>query len=128
MARLAQALLDLVSEAPDLDPGALKGHLSDRGFSRDLEGLLSRQVYELERWDRPETPLAEVRPRWVHFLALNREKDVEREAAQAAQLLAEDTSEARLASLRARQDSVEGGESKRVEFEALEPAESGESS
>ena len=127
LARLAQVLVDLVSEAPDLDTEALKDHLSERGCSKVLEGLLSRQVYDLERWVKPETPLAEVRPRWVHFLALHRDREAELEAAQAVRLLAEDTSEERLARLQARQRSVEGGERKRVEFEPLIPVDPGDS-
>ncbi|MDH3474554.1 MAG: hypothetical protein OEM59_12745, partial [Rhodospirillales bacterium] len=97
-------------------------------FSRLLEGLLSRQVYELEPWVRPDTPVVEVRPKWVHFLALQRERQAELEAMQAMRLLAEETSEERLAWLRARQRSVEGGESRRVEFDPRETAEPGESS
>ncbi len=127
LARLAQTLVDLISETPDLDSEALKGHLCEQGYSKVLEGLLSRQVYELERWVRPETPLSEVHPRWVHFLALHRDKEAELETAQAARLLAEDTSEEHLAWLRARQRSVEGGERKRVEFETLDSAEPNDS-
>ena len=105
-------------------------HLVDDGkdlIRLNLTGLLSRQVYELERWVRPETPLSEVHPRWVHFLALHRDKEAELETAQAARLLAEDTSEEHLAWLRARQRSVEGGERKRVEFETLDSAEPNDS-
>jgi hypothetical protein len=132
LGRLSRALVDAVSEAPDLETADLKCHLSEQGFSRLLEGLLSRQVYDLEPWVRPDTPVVEVRPKWVHFLALQRERQAELEAMQAMRLLAEETSEERLAErlawLRARQRSVEGGESRRVEFDPRETAEPGESS
>jgi DNA primase len=128
LGRLSRALVDAVSEAPDLETADLKCHLSEQGFSRLLEGLLSRQVYDLEPWVRPDTPVVEVRPKWVHFLALQRERQAELEAMQAMRLLAEETSEERLAWLRARQRSVEGGESRRVEFDPRETAEPGESS
>jgi hypothetical protein len=76
---------------------------------------------------RPETPLAEVRPIWVHFLALHRERRGELEAARAVDALAEDLSEEPLARFQARQRSVQGTESRRVEFDGLETVEPGES-
>ena len=125
--RLVAALVDLAADAPDLDTGALKCHLTSLGFSEVLEGLLSRQVYQLGPCARPETPMAQVRPNWAHFLALVREREVGAEAAVAADLLARDPNEESLARLRARQRSVEGGESKRVEFDALGVGDAGES-
>jgi DNA primase len=125
--RLAAALVDLVAAAPDLDTEDLKRHLCDQGFSKVLDGLLSRQVYKTWSFVKRETPLAEVRPKWVHFLALHRERQVELEATRAVQALAEDLSEEPLARFQARQRSVQGGESGRVEFEALESVKSGES-
>ena len=126
--RLAGALVDLIAGAPDLDSEALKRHLCEQGFSKVLDGLLNRRVYETWSFVKPETPLAEVRPNWVHFLALHRERQAELEAARAVRDLAEDLSEGPLARFQARQRSVQGGESRRVEFDALETAEPGESS
>jgi DNA primase len=125
--RLAGALVDLVAGAPDLDTGALKRHLCEQGFSKVLGGLLNRRVYETWSFVRPETPLAEVRPIWVHFLALHRERRGELEAARAVDALAEDLSEEPLARFQARQRSVQGTESRRVEFDGLETVEPGES-
>jgi DNA primase len=127
LGRLAEALVDLMAEAPDLDTEALKRHLCEQGFSKVLDGLFTRRVYETWSFVKPETPLAEVRPIWVHFLALHREHRAELEAAQAVDALAEDLSEEPLARFQARQRSVQGGESKRVEFDALETLEPGES-
>ena len=126
--RFAQALVDAVASAPDLDTEALKRHLCDQGFSKLLEELLSRRIYVHGGFARPETPLAEARVKWTNFLALHRQRQADTETAKAARLLAEDTSEERLAWLQARQRSAEGGESRRVEFDSPKSVEVPESS
>jgi DNA primase len=125
--RLAQALVDAVAAAPDLDTGALKCHLCEQGYSKMLEDLLSQQIYVHGGFARPETPLAEARLKWTNFLALHRQRQADTETAKAVRLLAEDLSDERLARLQASQRSAEGGESRRVEFDSPEPAESPES-
>ncbi len=127
LSRLAQVLVDLVAVNPDLDTGALKRHLCEQGFTGVLKNLLSRQVYDIGPYARPETQIAKVRAEWVHAVALRRERQARAEADKAARLLAEDPSEERLAWLQARQRSADGGESRRAEFDSLETAEPGES-
>jgi DNA primase len=125
--RLAEALVDLIAEAPDLDSDTLKRHLCDQGFSKVLNGLFTRRIYETWSFVKPDTPLAEVRPNWVHLLALHRERRAQLETARAVEALAEDLSEEPLARFQARQRAVQGGESKRVEFDARKTPKPGES-
>jgi hypothetical protein len=65
--RLRKALIDLVSLAPDLDSDDLKGHLSKQGFTPLLDSLLSREVYQLGPFARPDTPLVDARAMWHHI-------------------------------------------------------------
>jgi len=70
--QLRGALVDLIAEDPALDSGGLRCHLERQGFAAVLNGLLSRDVYDLFHSARPGTPLSEAREVWLE--TLNRQK------------------------------------------------------
>jgi len=70
--RLRGALVDLIALDPALDSAALKCHLERQGFVAVLNGLLSRDVYDLFHSARPGAPLSEAREVWLE--TLNRQK------------------------------------------------------
>lgn len=70
--RLRGVLVDLIALDPALDSAALKCHLERQGFAAVLNGLLSRDVYDLFHSARPGAPLSEAREVWLE--TLNRQR------------------------------------------------------
>lgn len=70
--RLRGALVDLIADDPALDSEGLRCHLEQRGFAAVLNGLLSRDVYDLFHSARPGAPLNKAREVWLE--TLNRQK------------------------------------------------------
>jgi DNA primase len=83
--RLREALIDLVSQAPDLDTADLKCHLSEQGFTPILDGLLSREVYKLGPSARPDTPLVDARAMWHHIVRARSDPVGESQAVNASE-------------------------------------------
>ena len=72
LGRLRGALVDLIAGDPALDSEGLRCHLEQQGFAEVLNGLLSRDVYDLFHSARPGAPLDMAREVWLE--ALNRHK------------------------------------------------------
>jgi DNA primase len=70
--RLRGALVDLIAGDPALDSAGLRCHLELQGFAAVLNGLLSRDVYDLFHSARPGAPLDKAREVWLE--TLNRQK------------------------------------------------------
>jgi DNA primase len=70
--RLRGALVDLIAGDPTLDSEGLRCHLERQGFAAVLNGLLSRDVYDLFHSARPGAPLTKAREVWLE--TLNRQK------------------------------------------------------
>jgi DNA primase len=66
--RLRGALVDLIADDPALDSGGLRCHLERQGFAAILNGLLSRDVYQLYHSAKPEAPLDEARRVWLELM------------------------------------------------------------
>jgi len=62
--RLRGALVDLIAGDPTLDSEGLRCHLEQQGFAAVLNGLLSRDVYQLYHSARPGAPLDKAREVW----------------------------------------------------------------
>jgi DNA primase len=85
-----------------LDSQALQNHLGTLGFSGSLGRLLSRDVFDLAPFARPEAEADRAEAGWRHlFAASQRRKDLTRERAQAQAALADDVSERNWAYLNA---------------------------
>jgi DNA primase len=116
--KLRRAILNVAASSPDLDAASLKGHLSQDGFSRAVDGLLSPQVYVHARFSRPDADLDAARTGWLrirHGFQQGRELTVEIDRAERE--LAEEMTEvtdARLTHLvglkQQREDGTEGPE------------------
>jgi DNA primase len=72
LGRLRSALVDLIAGDPALDSEGLRCHLEQQGFAAVLNGLLSRNVYDLFHSARPGAPLDKAREVWLE--TLNRQK------------------------------------------------------
>ncbi len=123
---LCRALVDLAANSQDLDTGALKRHLSERGHAKVLDGLFARQVQSLWPFVKAEFPLEGARVGWAHLVAQHRGRRIAAETEQAIRRLAEDPTEQNLARLQAHQRSAEGDEETGIGFDPLETAGSGE--
>jgi len=98
--KLRRAILNSFASRPDLDAAALRLHLSQDGFSRAVDGLLSPQVYVHAGFVRPNVDIEEARDGWLHLRDLLCQcHQLAREIALAERGLAEDMTEARLAHL-----------------------------
>ena len=115
--RLRKALLDTVAGRPDLDSDGLKCHLCERGFAAVLDRLLHQSVYRLAQFARPEASVSEVRAAVAHILGLYRERLVKGDIVEAEAELAQDPTAEKLARLKARQELIHDGESRRVDLE-----------
>ena len=103
LAALLADLLDCAASAESLDRETLRSHLTERGSSEIVAGLLVRRVYHLGPFASPDATLAEVRDAWGPFLARLGARRAQGEATEAARRLAEDPSEDNLTRLRATQ-------------------------
>ena len=119
---LRAALVDLMAEQPDLDSDQIRGQLAQQGYSGLLDGLLSRNVYDLSTFARPSAPPEWVREGWRHGLELIRERQAREEAVEAAQQLAESMDEADLNRLESKKRLTQEGEARRVDLDRYDPA------
>ncbi len=69
LSRLRGALVDLIAGEPGLDSEGLRCHLEQQGFAKVLNGLLSRDVYDLFHSARPGAPLNKAREVWLEALS-----------------------------------------------------------
>ncbi len=69
LGRLRGALVDLIASDPALDSEGLRCHLEQQGFVEVLNGLLSRDVYDLFHSARPGAPLNKAREVWLEALS-----------------------------------------------------------
>ena len=98
--KLRRAIINTFASRPDLDAGALRVHLSQDGFDRAVDGLLSPQIYIHAGFARPEVDIETARGGWLHLRdLLHQIRQLAAEIARAEQGLAEDMTDARLAHL-----------------------------
>jgi DNA primase len=98
--KLRRGIINTFASRPDLDAAALRFHLSQDGFDRAVDGLLSPQVYVHAGFVRPNVDIEEARDGWLHLRDLLCQcRQLAREIALAERGLAEDMTEARLAHL-----------------------------
>jgi len=98
--KLRRAIINTFASRPDLDAGALRVHLSEDGFDRAVDGLLSPQIYIHAGFARPEVDVETARGGWLHLRdLLHQIRQLAGEIARAEQGPAEDMTEARLAHL-----------------------------
>ncbi len=77
-----------------LDSQALQNHLLTLGFSGPLSRIMSREVFELAPFARPEADPVQAEEGWRHlFAASQRRQELSRERALAQAALADDVSE-----------------------------------
>ncbi len=98
--KLRRASINTLASRPDLDGGAVRVHLSEDGFDRAVDGLLSPQIYIHAGFARPEVDVETARGGWLHLRdLLHQIRQLAGEIARAEQGPAEDMTEARLAHL-----------------------------
>lgn len=119
---LRGALVDLLTEQPDLDSDAIKGHLRQQGYSGLLDSLLSRNVYDLSTFAHPSATPEWVREGWRHGLELIRERLSREETVEATRQLAESMDEADLNRLESKKRLTQEGEARRVDLDRYDPA------
>jgi len=98
--KLRRGIINTFALRPDLDAAALRLHLSQDGFDRTVDGLLSPQVYVHAGFVRSDVDIETARGGWLHLRdLLYQYRQLAGEIARAEQGLAEDMTEARLAHL-----------------------------
>ena len=76
---LRQAILITHAGGAPLDTGAILNHLSEQGYSRTLDRLLSAQTYDHARFARPQAGIAEARQGWEATINHLRGEDLQSE-------------------------------------------------
>jgi DNA primase len=103
--KLRREIINVAVLRPDLDAAALTLHLCQNGFARAVDGLLSPQVYVHGAFARPDADIEGARQGWLHARRMFQQlRQLAAEIGRAAQGLAEDMTEAKLAQLTALQD------------------------
>ena len=106
--KLCRGIINSFHSRPDLDAAALRLHLSQDGFDRAVDGLLSPQIYVHAGFARPDIDIEAARGGWLHLRdLLYQYRHLAGEIAAAEQGLAEDMTEARLARLDALREQWE---------------------
>src|SRR5215472_17694111 len=102
--KLRREIINVSVLRPGLDAAALRVHLCQNGFDRAVDGLLSPQIYVHGAFARPDADLDTARRGWLHvrrgFERRQRAADIDR----AAEGLAAEMTEAKLAQLAALQE------------------------
>ena len=86
---VSRAVLDIWAQYPDLDAVGLQDHLRSLGFAENLTRILSKRIYDLCPFARPDADADWVRAGWQEALAVHRDRLGEAEKAEAARQLAE---------------------------------------
>ncbi len=103
--KLRREIINVAVLRPDLDAAALTLHLCQNGFARAVDGLLSPQVYVHGAFARPDADIEGARQGWLHARHMFQQlRQLAAEIGRAAQGLAEEMTEAKLAQLTALQD------------------------
>jgi DNA primase len=118
--RLRQAMLAAMAHDPDLDREALRGHLSQKGFSGLLDTLLSNAVYVHARFARPDQTDEVAREGVRYVIALLREQDARSENVAAERAHAEHMTDASLGDLEASRKAVRESEALNVDLDRYE--------
>ncbi|MBV8650807.1 MAG: hypothetical protein JO255_05020 [Alphaproteobacteria bacterium] len=106
--KLRREIINVAVLRPDLDAAALTLHLCQNGFARAVDGLLSPQVYVHGAFARPDADIEDARQGWLHARHMFQQlRQLAVEIGLAAQGLAEEMTEAKLAQLTALQDQRE---------------------
>ncbi len=91
--KLCHEILRLHALNPDLDAATLKLHLTESGYARVVQGVLSPQVLQHAAFARPEADAETVRMGWLDTRDRLQEPDVARQMAEAARDFVEDASD-----------------------------------
>ncbi len=90
---LRQETLRTLSDNSDLEFTALSAHLSDTGFSAELDFLLSEKVMTDAGFARPTTEIGEALQGWEDTFRIMNDKNLDEELKQAQNQLAENYTE-----------------------------------
>jgi DNA primase len=117
--KLRREILNVSAVRPDLDAASLRLHLSQTGFGRTVDGLLSPQVYIHAGFARPDAELAEARRGWAAACGeLYRRLHLSAEIDRAERGLADDMTEASWAQFNALREHREEPEDHPDDFPA----------
>lgn len=98
---LWQAVVSTLETSPGLDSEGLRSHLSDQGFSDQLDQLLAEKLTTVNRWARPDVEVYQVERGLEGIISAHRLTTMQAELRQAERSLAERMDEAGLARLAA---------------------------
>jgi len=98
---LWQAVVSTLETSPGLDSEGLRSHLSEQGFTEQIDQLLAEKLTTLNRWARPGAEMYEVERGLGGIIAAQRLTAVQAELREAERSLAERMDEAGLARLAA---------------------------
>lgn len=82
---LKDAILEISALVPDLDSSTLKGHLADRGLSREVERLVGRESRLSDKFIQPEVHPADALMVWKRVLARHQRDGLRTELKSAEQ-------------------------------------------
>jgi DNA primase len=91
--KLFHEILRLHTLYPDLDAATLKLHLTESGFARVVQGVLSPQVLTHAAFARPEADAEMVRRGWTHTIDQLQQPHLRQQMAEAAQDFVRDVSD-----------------------------------
>jgi hypothetical protein len=115
--KLRREILNVSALRQDLDAASLRLHLSQTGFDRTVDGLLSPQVYAYSGFARPDVELEEARRGWVAtYVELYRRGHLAAEIDRAERGLADDMTEASWAQFNALREHRQEPEDDAEEF------------
>ncbi len=116
--KLRQAIIDLAARNPDLDPEALKDHLTSQGFAAVLPDLLRRAA--ISRFTLTSASSETAAEGLDHVLGLLRERAMRHEADTAARQFGEQLTGESQARFEAARDLALDGESRRRDIDGPE--------
>jgi DNA primase len=91
--KLCHEILRLHALNPDLDGATLKLHLTENGFARVVQGVLSPQVLNHAAFARPEADAETVRMGWIDARDRLQRRHVTQQVAEAARNFVDDVSD-----------------------------------
>ena len=91
--KLCHEILRLHALNPDLDGPMLKLHLTENGYARVVQGVLSPQVLKHAAFARPEADAETVRMGWIDTRDRLQQRHVTQQVAEAARSFVEDVSD-----------------------------------
>jgi DNA primase len=108
--KLCREILNVHAARPDLDAAGMRRHLTDNGFARTVDGVLSQQVLNHAAFARADAAIEAVRMGWLHTRSRFDQRYLARQIKEAERDLAEDMTEEKYSRLRQMLLEREGGD------------------